>query len=101
MTPTTPSTMDEISIRIELAGRVYPLTVNPTEEARIRQAVSEINESIARLKSQYPMTDKQDLLGMAALEVTTRALNMVESRPAPEDPGMQAELDRLLSDLES
>ena len=39
------------------------------------RAVEEINESIARLKANYPLTDKQDLLAMAALEVTVRALN--------------------------
>ena len=41
----------------------------------MRRAVEEINESIARLKANYPLTDKQDLLAMAALEVTVRALN--------------------------
>ncbi|HEY0977499.1 MAG TPA: cell division protein ZapA [Flavobacteriales bacterium] len=100
MNSTAPHTMDEVSIRIELAGRAYPLTVHPTEEDHIRQAVSEINESIARLKAHYPMTDKQDLLAMAALEVTTRALNAVKSKAATEDAVMLAELDRLLNDLQ-
>jgi cell division protein ZapA (FtsZ GTPase activity inhibitor) len=67
--------MEERSIRIELAGRAYPLTINPSEEENVRKAVEEINESIARLRSAYPLTDKQDLLAMAALEVTVRALN--------------------------
>ncbi|MFT3885349.1 MAG: cell division protein ZapA [Flavobacteriales bacterium] len=91
--------MDELSIRIELAGRAYPLTIHPDEEANIRQAAQEINESIARLKAHYPMTDKQDLLAMAALEVTTRALNASRSKTAAADEAMLAELERLLSDL--
>jgi cell division protein ZapA len=91
--------MEDVSIRIELAGRAYPLTVNPEEEVHIRQAVQEINESIARLKAHYPMTDKQDLLAMAALEVTTRALNAARTKAAADDADMLAELDRLLTDL--
>ena len=91
--------MSDVSIRIELAGGAYPLTVSPEEEGRIRQAVEEINESIARLKAQYPMTDKQDLLAMAALEVTTRALNTARQKAVSEDEAMLAELDRLLKDL--
>ena len=39
-------TMEERSIRIELAGRAYPLTIHPDEEENIRAAAQEINESI-------------------------------------------------------
>lgn len=102
MTPTPQAaTMEDVSIRIELAGRAYPLTVSAEEEAHIRQAVQEINDSIARLKAQYPLTDKQDLLAMAALEVTTRALNAARARSLADDPAMLAELDKLLRDLHS
>ncbi|QQR86775.1 MAG: cell division protein ZapA [Flavobacteriales bacterium] len=84
--------MEEFSIRIEIAGRAYPLSIHRDEETNIRQAVKDINESIARLQREHPMTDKQDLLAMAALEVTTRALNSVGDRAkAP----LMAELARL------
>lgn len=99
MTAASPSTMDELSIRIELAGRAYPLTIHPDEEEQIRLAAQEINESIARLRSGYPMTDKQDLLAMAALEVTTRALNAAKPQPPPADAEVLDELDRLLNEL--
>lgn len=92
-------TMDERSIRIELAGRAYPLTIRPEEEENIRKAAQEINESITRLKASYPLTDKQDLLAMAALEVTTRALNTVKPQPSSIDKEVLDELDRLLNDL--
>ncbi len=93
------NTTDERSIRIELAGRAYPLTIHVEEEENIRAAASEINESINRLKASYPLTDKQDLLAMAALEVTTRALNMAKSQPANIDQAVLDELDLLLKDL--
>lgn len=91
--------MDERSIRIELAGRAYPLTIHPDEEANIRAAAQEINESIARLKKSYPLTDKQDLLAMAALEVTTRALNAKKPQASTIEKEALDELERLLNDL--
>ena len=91
--------MDELSIRIEIAGRAYPLTIHKEEEVNIRKAVQEINDSITRLKQHYPLTDKQDLLAMAALEVTTRALNSAKPTPSQTDKEVMDELERLLNDL--
>lgn len=92
-------TMEERSIRIELAGRAYPLTIHPDEEENIRTAAQEINESITRLKASYPLTDKQDLLAMAALEVTTRALNAAKPRTSSLEKEVLDELEHLLDDL--
>lgn len=91
--------MEERSIRIELAGRAYPLTIHPNEEENVRKVVAEINESIARLKAAYPHTDKQDLLAMAALEVTTRALNSTATRHTAEAEEALGALERMLADL--
>jgi cell division protein ZapA (FtsZ GTPase activity inhibitor) len=93
--------MEELSIRIELAGRAYPLTIHKEEEANIRKAVQEINDSITRLKQHYPLTDKQDLLAMAALEVTTRSLNSVAPQHQAEALAELAEVERLLEGLRS
>lgn len=89
--------MSGTSIRIELAGRAYPLTVSPEEEVNIRKAAQEINESITRLKAAYPLTDKQDLLAMAALEVTTRVLNQAAPRAHADDLAAVEALEELLS----
>mgnify|MGYP003377137015 CR=1 FL=1 len=56
-------------------------------------------QSITRLKASYPLTDKQDLLAMAALEVTTRALNVAKPQPSSIDKEVLDELERLLNDL--
>ncbi|MBL7984847.1 MAG: cell division protein ZapA, partial [Flavobacteriales bacterium] len=71
------------------------------EEVNIRKAAAEINESIARLKASYPMADKQDLLAMAALEVTTRALNQATPQAHAEDIAALEELERSLSVVSS
>jgi len=94
----SPVTMEERSIRVEIAGRAYPLTISGSEEDNVRRAVEEIDESIARLKEGYPLTDKQDLLAMAALEVTVRALNGVSPRPSAEAEAALGAIERLLAD---
>jgi len=91
--------MEERSIRVELAGRAYPLTIQGSEEENVRTAVEEINESITRLKASYPLTDKQDLLAMASLEVTVRALNSSTVRPAEEALAVLAGIEKTLADL--
>ncbi len=91
--------MEERSIRIELAGRAYPLTIHPNEEENLRKAVAEINDSIARLKAAYPLTDKQDLLAMAALEVTTRAINSTATRQEAEAGEALGAIEQMLADL--
>lgn len=92
--------MEERSIRVELAGRAYPLTIQQAEEVNVRRAVDEINESIARLKAGYPLTDKQDLLAMAALEVTVRAFNThAQRQEAAEAAALVEEIERMLADL--
>lgn len=92
--------MSGTSIRIELAGRAYPLTVHPEEEANIRKAAQEINESITRLKAAYPLTDKLDLLAMAALEVTTRVLNQAAPQAHADDLAAVEALEDLLSTVQ-
>jgi cell division protein ZapA (FtsZ GTPase activity inhibitor) len=91
--------MEERSLRIELAGRAYPLTIHPSEEENVRKAVEEINDSIARLKAAYPLTDKQDLLAMAALEVTTRALNSTALGQEAEAGEALGAIEKMLEDL--
>jgi cell division protein ZapA len=92
--------MEERSIRVELAGRAYPLTISEAEEANVRRAVEEINESITRLKANYPLTDKQDLLAMAALEVTVRALNSTTQRQDAEADEALAAMEQMLSEVQ-
>jgi cell division protein ZapA (FtsZ GTPase activity inhibitor) len=94
--------MEERSINVEVAGRAYPLTIHQAEEVNVRRAVDEINESMARFKAGFPLTDKQDLLAMAALEVTVRALNSNAARHEAEAAAaLVEEIDRMLGDLRS
>ncbi|MFC6997300.1 cell division protein ZapA [Rufibacter roseus] len=60
--------MSELSIRIKIADREYPMRVNEDEEERLRQAGKYLNERIRLFREQFGIHDKQDLLAMIALE---------------------------------
>ena len=63
--------MNEISIKVNIAGRVYPLTIDSAQESVIRNAEKKIEESLAVFQQSYAVKDKQDLLAMAALQVAS------------------------------
>jgi len=64
--------MGELSIKVKIANRVYPLTINATEEEGIRNAAESINHSIAEFERLYDVKDKQDLLAMVALKIASK-----------------------------
>ena len=42
--------MSELSIKVVIGGRTYPLTINRDDEEKIRKSVSEIENNIKNLK---------------------------------------------------
>jgi cell division protein ZapA (FtsZ GTPase activity inhibitor) len=63
--------MSELSIRVTIAGRTYPLTIERDEEEQVRKAAKYIEDKINELRKQYAVTDLQDYLAMVALEMST------------------------------
>ncbi len=64
--------MSEVSIKVNIAGRSYPLTIDSAEEESIRKAEQSIEESIQVFQKNYAVKDKQDLLAMSALQMSAR-----------------------------
>lgn len=83
--------MGELSIKIKIANRVYPLTVNTEEEEGIRKAADNINHSIAEFERLYDVKDKQDLLAMVALKLATRNFDL-ENKGVVNSSGVEEEL---------
>lgn len=87
--------MGELSIKIKIANRVYPLTVNAKEEEGVRKAAEEINKSVAEYERLYAVKDYQDLLAMVALKIASSNLNLkqqdVEGNTQAEEGLMQIE----------
>lgn len=63
--------MGDLSIKIKIANRVYPLTVSAKEEEGVRKVADEINKSIAEYEKLYTVKDYQDLLAMVALKLVS------------------------------
>lgn len=72
--------MGEISIKINIADRVYPLRVNMEEEEMIRRAAKIINDRIKEFQDNYAVKDKQDLLSMCVLHYATATLKADKKR---------------------
>lgn len=70
--------MSELSIKVTIANRVYPLTILREEEEGIRKAAKVINEHMRDLEDNYAVRDRQDLLAMTALEFASQALSSGE-----------------------
>ncbi len=60
--------MNELSIRIKIGDREYPMKVQPGDEERLRMAGKVINEKIKAYREQFGIDDKQDLLAMVAFD---------------------------------
>ena len=67
--------MSELSIKVSIGGRTYPLTIKRNEEEKIRKAASEIDKNLKELKNNYAVVDTQDLLAMTLLQYATESVN--------------------------
>ena len=64
--------MDKLNIKVSLANRMYPMTIDSKEEKLIRLSVSKIEKKIKLLKSKYSVKDDQDVLAMCALQLCVK-----------------------------
>ena len=59
---------EKLKIKISIADRVYPLTVDPSQEEGLRSASKKIDTMIKQFEQSYAVRDKQDVLAMCALQ---------------------------------
>lgn len=59
-------------IKINIADRVYPLTVLPNQEESLRKASKSIEDMIKQFEENYAVQDKQDVLAMCALQFASK-----------------------------
>ncbi|WP_257670378.1 cell division protein ZapA [Parapedobacter tibetensis] len=93
--------MGEISIKINIADRIYPLRVDMEEEEIIRRASKLINDRIKEFQENYAVKDKQDLLSMCVLHYATGMLKAEKNTNADEVGVVKAvsELDSMLTEF--
>ena len=66
---------NEISIKVNIGDRQYPLRIQIEEEEKVRKAAKTINEKLGFYLSNFSVKDKQDALAMAALEFATDSMS--------------------------
>ncbi len=64
----------KIKIKVKIADRVYPLTIQPEQEEVIRSSVKKIDQMIKQLEESYAVRDKQDVLAMCSLQYATKLI---------------------------
>ena len=63
---------DKLKIKISIADRVYPLTVETSQEEGLRSASKKIDTMIKQFEENYAVRDKQDVLAMCALQFASQ-----------------------------
>ena len=93
--------MSKLSIKVVVAGRTYPLTVNQGEEVRVQKAAGDINKAIKLLQDNYAVKDMQDLLAMTALQLASKSGNTSSSvQEKPDYTEVEQTLEDLLQEIE-
>ncbi|MCE3225735.1 MAG: hypothetical protein K0S32_286 [Bacteroidetes bacterium] len=64
--------MSEVNIKVEIAGSIFPLKVDSTDEQNIKEAVNLINTKLGEFERNYPVKDKKDVLSMVMLQLVSQ-----------------------------
>lgn len=91
---------EPLKIKISIADRIYPLTINPSQEEGLRLASKKIEEMIKKFEQSYAVRDKQDVLAMCALQFAAQVeqKEIDRSSDTEESENKLKALDRLLQE---
>lgn len=70
--------MSEVSIKVEIAGGLYPLKVKTEHEENVRRVVDLINTKIAEFEKTYAVRDKKDVMAMVMLHLVAEFLQKAD-----------------------
>ena len=63
---------EKLKIKLSIANRVYPLTIDADQEEGLRKAAKNIDVMIRQFEENYSVRDKQDVLAMCALQFASQ-----------------------------
>lgn len=82
---------EKLKIKISIADRVYPLTVEYSQEEGLRTASKKIDAMIKQFEENYAVRDKQDVLAMCALQFASQ----VEQKQIDKSTDFESAFERL------
>ena len=65
---------ENIKIKLNIGDRIYPLTIQRSQEFYFREAAKIIEKTIKTLEENYSVRDKQDLLAMSCIQFAAKNL---------------------------
>ena len=80
---------DLLKIKLTIANRVYPLSVDPDQEASLRVSAKKIETTIQQLEKNYAVRDKQDVLAMCALQYEAQLEQTKGNTSSPNDKSQE------------
>ncbi len=66
------SMSEKLKIKLSIANRVYPLSIEASQEEGLRKAAKSIDFMIKQFEQSYSVRDKQDVLAMCALQFASQ-----------------------------
>ena len=90
---------EKIALKIIVAGRTYPLTVNQSEQQKVLKAADDINRAIKLLQESYAVKDMQDLLAMTALQLATKSTTSSDGTNFQEMGKIETSLEQILNEI--
>ena len=82
---------EKLKIKLSIANRVYPLTIDASQEEGLRKAAKNIEAMIKEFEQSYSVRDKQDVLAMCALQFASQ----LEQKQIEKTEDSQESLERL------
>ena len=87
-----------LNIKINIANRTYPMTINRDAEENIRKSVKKIEERLKFYEKNYAIKDRQDLLAMCLIEIATK-LESESNSTSKDNKDVQLKLESIESAL--
>ncbi len=92
---------EKLKIKLSIADRIYPLTVDLSQEEGLRSASKKIDAMIKQFEQSYAVRDKQDVLAMCALQFAAQVEQKQISNSQDNEINLKrlVNLDKKLSEL--
>lgn len=91
--------VEEKSVKINIAGKNYPVTVKDSDLNSLQKAAEMIEIEINEILKTYPVKDKQDLLAMCCIQIALKHLK--SSQPVNQVNPLKNELESIENNLSS
>jgi cell division protein ZapA len=91
--------MTELSIKLRIGSREYPMRVKAEDEERIRRAGKILNEKMKTYREKFGIEDQQDLLAMVAFDCQVEKMKNEESQITTDEHSLNQviQLNQLIS----